>query len=126
MFKGGTAATILQQNLGTDQLNNLNSYLNCSSVNLYSWFYLYAAQTPGIRLAVKVKYTNSDVDYTLKSAETVAPLLGAWQQVGNGLLTLPVDAEVSSVTYQIRHSNLSGKVYVDDAHLDLIPFTSIC
>lgn len=126
VFRGGTTATILQQKLTTSQLNNLNGYLSCSNVNLASWFYIFAAQTPRVQLSVKVKYIKSDVAYTLKSAEFVAPLLGSWQPVGNGVLSLPVGAEVSNVTYQIRHSSLRSKVYVDDAHLDLIPFASVC
>jgi hypothetical protein len=125
-FRGGETATILRQKLNTDQLNNVNGFLNCSNVNLAAWFYLYAAQTPDVRLSVKLKYTDSRVTYTQKSAEAVLPLLGSWQQVGSSLLSIPVGAEVSSVTYQIRHGNLAGKVYVDDAHLDLIPFASIC
>jgi hypothetical protein len=126
VFKGGATATTLQQKLSEDRLNSLNTILDCYNVNLASWFYIYAAQTHDVRLSMKIKYVDSRVAYTLKSTESVVPLLGSWQQVGNTLVTIPTGSEVSTIVYQIRHRNPSGKAYIDDAHLDMIPFGSLC
>ena len=45
---------------------------------------------------------------------------------GSSMMHVPRNAQFSSIVYQIRHANTAGKVYVDDARLDMIPVDVSC
>jgi hypothetical protein len=120
-FKGGPTVTSLTQTVDAQGLQLFNNTVACGGGFLEPFLNFYSISESDVpTIKIVAKFTDGLSTYNLKVNDRpiLFPLM-AWNNQHNVSIYVPPGATAQKLTFTIRHSSTSGKMYVDQAQLNI-------